>query len=190
MHPLSRPLAHSLAQRFRICRQIQRLCGGTRVASFRAMNFWINSRACLSFVGLIFAACSGTPTDSNQASGGSSNADAGGSTGAGASSITGGASAGTGGAGPISCGTNTCSAAQYCVIPCCGGTAPACFSVGDAGACPGGSHLGCSPPSSYTCSNPATCCQYDPCTPPAPYCSETIPVGCFTTGRTCQMMCA
>jgi len=162
------------------------------------MKTWRNYQTLSTvFVGFILAGCSGSPNDSNPGVAGSSNAGSSSLGGAGSSS-TGGASAGgtaggtsVGGDGPLACGSATCTATQFCVIPCCGGAAPACFPVaGDAGTCPAGSHSGCTAPASYACSPSTTCCQYNPCTPPSPYCSDSQPTGCFTTGRTCRMMCA
>ena len=105
--------------------------------------------------------------------------------------------ANTGGAGdrPFPCGSTSCGASQYCVIPCCGGTAPACFPESGDGACPTGSHSGCSS-NPGMCTSPAKCCQFDPCMPPPPYCSDTQPQICFPSpgspgqARTCQMTCA
>ncbi|HEY2404574.1 MAG TPA: hypothetical protein VGI10_01155 [Polyangiaceae bacterium] len=108
---------------------------------------------------------------------------------AGAAAGSGGSSAGAGGA--QSCGDTPCGPAQYCVIPCCGGTAQPCFQAPDGGTCPAGSTTGCLSGPSYLCLNPATCCQPAPCTPPPPYCSNTIPTGCLMQqGRTCRLTCA
>jgi len=122
--------------------------------------------------------------------------DTGGSAGQAGSS---GASAGGGGGQPVACGSTICEASQYCVIPCCGGTAPMCFPApSDGSMCPTGSHAGCR--SNFgTCTSPANCCQYDDCTPPPPYCTEMKPQFCFPNpsvpgppgpDRICQMMCA
>jgi len=162
------------------------------------MQLPIVPRSVLSLLAcLLFAACSGSISDSNAGTGGSTNAGSSGTGGenggggaAGGSATTGGATVSNGGEGAITCGATTCGTAQYCVMPCCGGAALACFSVGDAGTCPSGSHSGCSGPSINQCAAGTNCCQYNPCTPPPPYCSDTRPVGCFATGRTCQMMCA
>lgn len=154
------------------------------------MNRWTRHWAhTLVSLGFVLAACSGTTNDGNPSSAGASNAGAGGASSTGGAGV-GGSSAGGGSNGPIACGANTCSVTQFCVIPCCGGTAPACVAMTDAGTCPVGTHAGCTFSSGSQCSNPAACCQYDPCTPPPRYCSDTQPVGCFTPGRTCQMMCA
>ena len=120
-------------------------------------------------------------------SAGASTAAGGASAGSGGAS-TGGASAGSGGGGPLSCGSQTCGATQYCVNPCCGGNAPACMAKPDGGTCPAGTHQGCS--NGVQCMNPSDCCQFDPCTPPPPYCSDKVPVGCLLEGRTCQLVCA
>jgi len=118
---------------------------------------------------------------------GGANAGSGGA--AAGSAGVGGASAGAGGGGPLACGSQTCGPTQYCVKPCCGGAPPMCVMKPDGGTCPVGTHAGCSFPGSQ-CTTPAACCEYDPCTTPPPYCSDTMPVGCFTQGRTCQMACA
>jgi hypothetical protein len=98
---------------------------------------------------------------------------------------------------PFSCGSTSCAPAQYCVIPCCGGPAPACFPASSDGTCPTGSHPGCSFSSgSGTCTPPASCCQPDDCTPPPPYCAGTKPQICFPSSglpgseRTCRLTCA
>ncbi len=110
---------------------------------------------------------------------------------------SGGASAGTSGSGAggdengdLACGASVCGPGQYCVFPCCGGAPPPCFPAPQGGMCPAGSHAGfCI--SGITCTPPATCCQFDPCVPPPPYCSDTAPVGCITQqGRTCHLGCA
>lgn len=118
---------------------------------------------------------------------GSSGDAAGGSSAQGGSS--GGSGAGVGGA--ELCGMTTCSANQYCVVPCCGGPAPLCFDPPDGGACPDGSTQGCFSGASYACASVATCCQPVACTPPLPYCSDTLPSGgCSLQGRTCRLECA
>jgi len=109
------------------------------------------------------------------------------------------AQAGTSGADgePLACGSVTCGAAQYCVIPCCGGTAPACFPASSDGKCPAGSHSGCST-NPTACTSSSSCCQQDSCSPPPPFCSDAKPTMCFSSpgvpgpaqGRICQMMCA
>jgi hypothetical protein len=128
----------------------------------------------------------GAPTAGAGSGGASTAAGAAGADSGGASS--GGAGAGSGGGGPLSCGSQTCGATQYCVNPCCGGNAPACMAKPDGGTCPAGTHPGCS--NGVQCMNPSDCCQSDPCTPPAPYCSDKVPVGCLLEGRTCRMVCA
>ena len=128
---------------------------------------------------------------SSAASGGSSAGASGsnaGHGGASGSAAGGGSSAGAGGA--QSCGGTTCGPTQYCVIPCCGGTAQPCFQAPDGGTCPPGSSLGCFMGSSFTCTSPAACCQPAPCVPPSPYCSDKLPTGCLQEGRTCRLTCA
>ncbi len=113
----------------------------------------------------------------------------GGSSAEGGSGGASGSSAGAGGA--QSCGTTICAANQYCVVPCCGGTAPLCFDPPDGGACPNGATKGCVSGASYNCANAANCCEPAPCKPPAPYCSDTMPSGgCLLEGRTCHLECA
>lgn len=72
------------------------------------------------------------------------------------------------------CGSQVCGPGQYCVHPCCGGGAPLCLPPPeDGGTCPAGT--------SYTDSCISTGlpgCEPEPCTPPPPYCSDEIPVGC------------
>lgn len=89
--------------------------------------------------------------------------------------------------GALPCGTETCGAAQYCVSPCCGGAAPACMQLPEGTACPAGFHSGCF---GGPCTSPATCCQANDCKPPPPYCSDTMPIGCFLEGRNCRLTCA
>jgi hypothetical protein len=111
---------------------------------------------------------------------GQSNTDAGGS----------GGSAGTdAGSGPFACGTETCGANQYCIHPCCGGAAPACFDKPDGGSCPSGSHDGCNTGSGFDCTGP-DCCEPDPCTPPPPYCADAPESNCLPQGKDCYLMCA
>src|SRR6478736_48093 len=108
-----------------------------------------------------------------------------------------GANAGGAGGEPLACGSMTCGAAQYCVIPCCGGTAPACFPASTDGKCPTGSHSGCTT-NPTACTSPASCCQQDDCTAPPPFCSDAVPSMCFSSqglpgppkDRICQKMCA
>ena len=124
-------------------------------------------------------------------SGGGSTAAAGAGAGSGgASAGSGGAGAGAGGGGPLSCGSQTCGATQYCVEPCCGGNLPACVVKPDGGTCPAGTHQGCS--NGVQCMNPSDCCQSDPCTPPPPYCRDEVPAGCLLDGgtRTCRVVCS
>ncbi|MCC7540340.1 MAG: hypothetical protein IT379_29255 [Deltaproteobacteria bacterium] len=74
--------------------------------------------------------------------------------------------------GPGPCGGATCTAGQRCIRPCCGGAEPPCEPApDDAGGCPAGS---------TTCFLPSggEGCQTF-CTPPPPYCSDTIPTGCM-----------
>lgn len=124
-------------------------------------------------------------------SAGGGSAGQGGASGSGGSAGQGGASGSGGSAGNGSCGGQTCGATQYCVIPCCGGAPPSCFPVPGSGSCPAGSHSGCTSFSGSQCSPPMTCCQSDPCTPPPPYCVDTLPIGCsLLEGRTCRMGCA
>lgn len=149
----------------------------------------------------------GEPTGRGGSSSGSGGATAGtaGSSGgaSGSPAGTGGSTAGSGGAsdgasgsgtggdadGDLACGAVVCGNAQYCVFPCCGGAPPACFQAPQGGTCPAGSHGGCL--GGFQCTPPAACCQFDPCVPPPPYCSDTAPVGCLTQqGRTCRLGCA
>ncbi len=125
---------------------------------------------------------SGDATGGSIAQGGSSGSSAG-------ANAYGGSSAGAGGSLP--CGATTCSAGQYCIVPCCGGTAPLCFDPPDGGACPAGSTRGCVSGASYNCANAADCCEPAVCTPPPPYCGDTLPsAGCLAQGRTCRLECA
>ncbi|HET7542414.1 MAG TPA: hypothetical protein VFK05_21240 [Polyangiaceae bacterium] len=132
----------------------------------------------------------GSGGSSGNAGSGASSGNAGG---AGAS----GANAGSGGGAPLACGSTTCGASQYCVIPCCGGTAPSCFPASSDGKCPAGSHSGCTT-NPTACTSPSSCCQQDDCSPPPPYCSDAKPTMCFPSpgvpgepqGRICQKMCA
>jgi hypothetical protein len=102
---------------------------------------------------------------------------------------TAGASAGSGGDGLIVCGSQSCGASQYCVMPCCGGPRPQCLAKPDAGACPAGTHSGCTI-GVGDCASPADCCEDDPCVAAAPYCSDQAPTGCLIQGRACIMQCA
>ena len=93
-------------------------------------------------------------------------------------------------AAPFACGSVTCGVSQYCVNPCCGGAPPQCIMKPDGGVCPVGTHAGCILGGGQ-CSKFNDCCQYDPCTPPPPYCADQLPVGCgFLEGRSCRMQCA
>ena len=165
--------------------------GGIGVAQATPMKMHLAHFSYL--VGFLCAACSGTANNDNTNAGGNSSsggAGLGGTSSPGGGSATGGVTVLTTGTGPTACGATACSAAQYCVIPCCGGVAPACFPIGDGGVCPSGSHSGCSAPTTNSCVTGFTCCQANPCTPPAPYCSDALPVSCMLSGRTCRMMCA
>ncbi len=74
---------------------------------------------------------------------------------------------------PFACGKTTCTAAQYCVTPCCGGPAPACNPIPDA-VCPAGT-------TPSTCNGGLPGCVDGPRTPPAPYCVDSPsppPSGC------------
>jgi hypothetical protein len=167
-----------------------------------------------ALVSILFVGCGTSSTgaaDTTAGAGGAASGSAGGGSGAGhagapnASAGSGGASpaagaagadsggagsggAGSGGGGSLSCGSQTCGTAQYCVNPCCGGNAPACMQKPDGGTCPAGTHQGCS--NGVQCMNPSDCCQFDPCTPQPPYCSDKVPVGCLVEGRMCRMVCA
>jgi hypothetical protein len=125
---------------------------------------------------------------SNAGSGGSG-AGSGGSSESGGSGGASGSGASSNG-GELACGDSVCSEEQYCVFPCCGGAPPPCFPAPQSAMCPAGSHVGyCF--GGVGCTAPNTCCQYDPCVPPPPYCSDTAPVGCITQeGRTCHLGCA
>jgi hypothetical protein len=91
---------------------------------------------------------------------------------------------------PFACGSETCAPTEYCIHPCCGGAPLPCFSKPEAGTCPEGSREGCSFPGSGTCTDFVNCCQPNPCTPPAPYCSGETESGCLLQGRDCLLLCA
>jgi hypothetical protein len=143
------------------------------------------------------AGASGSGGSLNHAGSGGNHAASAGSSGNAGEAGSSGANAGGASSEPFACGSMTCGASQYCVIPCCGGAAPACFPLAGDGTCPAGSHSGCNwnPPQ---CTTPASCCQYDNCSPPPPYCSDAKPTFCFPSpglpgpalDRTCRMMCA
>ena len=144
------------------------------------------------------AGSSGSGGSLNHAGSGGNQAGAAGSSGANAAGAgSSGGNAGGAGGEPLACGSMTCGASQYCVIPCCGGTAPACFPASSDGTCPTGSHSGCNS-NLGQCTSPASCCQYDPCSAPPPYCSDSTPTLCFPSpgvpgppqNRICRMMCA
>lgn len=119
-------------------------------------------------------------------------AGAGGTSGAAGHAGASGANTGGENGGPLPCGGTTCGASQYCVIPCCGGAPPACVPMSSDGNCPAGTHSGCSF-NFGQCTSPGDCCQYDPCIPPAPYCADKNPGGCFPDAgqpRVCRMACA
>lgn len=186
------------------------------VAPLEPMRLSRSLVAVLLAVASVIAAC-GSSGDGEPAGHGGSSAGSGGATagsggssagvggsraGAGGSAAghggstagSGGASAGSSGAGgtggELACGASVCGAGQYCVFPCCGGAPPPCFQAPESGECPVGSHVG-SCIGGTGCTPPATCCQFDPCIPPPPYCSDTAPVGCITQqGRTCHLGCA
>ncbi|MBK6691171.1 MAG: hypothetical protein IPG50_03045 [Myxococcales bacterium] len=89
---------------------------------------------------------------------------------------------------PFACGKTTCTAAQYCVTPCCGGPAPACNPIPDAGVCPAGT-------TPSTCNGGLPGCVDGPCTPPAPYCVDSPsppPSGCTLEAgkRSFRCLCA
>jgi hypothetical protein len=118
--------------------------------------------------------------------GGGAGSGAGGSGGAGAMG-TGGASGASGsagasgasgaaGSGAFACGTQTCGAEQYCIVPCCGGAPPICTPKPDGGACPPNT------------SDEGTCCRQMPCTPAPRYCSDTFAV-CTLVNRVCLETC-
>ena len=146
--------------------------------------------------GAASAGAGGAAAGSSGASAGAGGFSAGsGGAGAGSSGFSAGSgggnagSAGSGGGAPFSCGSQMCGSLQYCVNPCCGGNAPACIVKPDAGTCPVGTHAGCT--TGIQCAIPNDCCQYDPCTPPPPYCSDTLPTGCLLQGqrRSCSVTC-
>jgi len=139
----------------------------------------------------------GTGSGGSKADSGTGGANAGsGGVSSGAAGSSGANAGGVGGE-PLACGSMTCGAAQYCVIPCCGGTAPACFPASSDGKCPAGSHSGCTT-NPTACTSPASCCQQDDCTPPPPFCSDAVPAMCFPSpgvpgppkDRICKKMCA
>ena len=143
------------------------------------------------------AGVSGAAPGGSGAGGSVNHAGSGGQSGNAGEAGASGANAAGGGGEPLPCGSVTCGASQYCVIPCCGGTAPACFPVPSDSKCPAGSHSGCTT-GPAACAPPANCCQYDPCSPPPPFCSDAKPALCFPTpglpdpgqSRTCRQMCA
>jgi len=143
------------------------------------------------------AGSSGLGGSLNHAGSGGNHAGAAGSSGNAGQAGSSGAHSGGAGGEPLACGSMTCGASQYCVIPCCGGTAPACFPASSDGTCPTGSHSGCNS-NLGQCTSPVSCCQYDPCSAPPPYCSDSEPTLCFSSqglpgppqNRTCRMMCA
>ena len=66
------------------------------------------------------------------------------------------------------------------------------FPCANDGTCPAGTHSGCTF-NFGQCTPPASCCQYDPCTPPPPYCADKSPGGCVPDSnqpRICRMACA
>jgi hypothetical protein len=85
--------------------------------------------------------------------------------------------------GKYPCAQAMCESGEYCVHPCCGGAAPICSPLPDAGNCPMGTHPA-------NCSN-GPGCQADPCKPPPPYCSSKPPVGCdYKMGRDVSCVCS
>lgn len=93
----------------------------------------------------------------------------------------GGQGGGTGGA--AACGARACTSSELCVHPSCGGTAPQCNPLPDAGQCPTGwtYRAFCN-----TAPTPGPGCEAPPCTPPSPYCI-TRPASCGTT-PTCSCL--
>ncbi|MCB9558086.1 MAG: hypothetical protein H6707_18370 [Deltaproteobacteria bacterium] len=73
------------------------------------------------------------------------------------------------------CGKEVCTPGRVCVHPCCGGTAPPCIDMPDAGVCPAGFVPGC-----------PLGCTGKPCTPPPPYCTspDEVPNNCDYLGTT------
>jgi hypothetical protein len=200
------------------CNNLSRLRRGVVATSLRkSSRYRLRVRVlALGAVAALLAAC-GTSTgdgkqgghggaDTGGADTGGAGAKGGGSSGgtagsAGSSATAGATAAGAGGSsagasgsntggdagGALPCGAESCGAAQYCVFPCCGGAAPACMQLPEGTTCPAGFHSGCF---GGQCSSPATCCQADPCTPPPPYCSDKLPIGCLLEGRSCRIACA
>jgi hypothetical protein len=88
--------------------------------------------------------------------------------------------------GPFACGSATCGAASYCIRPCCGGVGPACLAKPDGGTCPTGTHPAfCTPLTGGAGEN----CQEEACTPPPPYCADTLPSGCSIDAKTREVIC-
>lgn len=102
---------------------------------------------------------------------------------------------------PVTCGELTCAFGQVCVLPCCGGPAPACTDPNGQGQCPDGV-----PPVPVErcfggCAGPL-CCPPTPCQADPPFCAapeelqcagDQCSVGsCFgqLTGDTLECQCA
>lgn len=88
--------------------------------------------------------------------------------------------------GPLACGSTTCSATEYCIVPCSGGILPICIPT-ENGACPSGTQSGmCLGDGGPT---PAGCVT----SPPPPYCSASPTCNGNpgrATGRRIDCMCA
>lgn len=89
----------------------------------------------------------------------------------------------TGGA--VSCTESlTCPGGQVCVLPCCGGPAPACTDVNAEGKC----NSGDTPIPADQCRFPCagtTCCPPVTCTPDPPFCADAADLQC--TGTKCSL---
>lgn len=85
---------------------------------------------------------------------------------------------------PITCGEGTCTFGQICVLPCCGGPAPACTDPDGQGQCPDGM-----PPVPMDrcpggCTGPL-CCLPVPCQADPPFCAAPGELQC--TGTQCSI---
>lgn len=92
-------------------------------------------------------------------------------------------SATTGGA--VACTESlTCPGGQVCVLPCCGGPAPACTEVNARGKCDSGDTPLPADQCSFPCSGPLCCPPYT-CTPDPPFCTDASDLQC--TGTKCSL---
>ena len=82
----------------------------------------------------------------------------------------------------IACGTSTCSGAEVCVRPCCGGAVPTCEPPVDGGGCaPGTTSRNC-----YGDGGLTTGCALA-CTPPPSFCAPPPAAGTCTGGFDCAV---